>query len=265
MQDIKGRIHSIETFSTVDGPGIRSVVFLQGCPLRCQYCHNPDTWQTDGGEEKSVKEIVALLERYQDYYQASGGGVTISGGEPCLQPAFTKALLQQCKQRGIHVALDTSGWTSEDVLQELLMYADLVLLDIKQIEPHKHYLLTGRDNAPVLQAAKLISRLAIPLWVRYVLIPGVTDQVTSLNKLALFLTELASLKRLDILPYHPMGAHKWQELGLAYQLAGIKPPAKEQLAEVKELFRSYGLPVDRELNKEQPTIIHMHHKRGFCG
>jgi pyruvate formate lyase activating enzyme len=244
MEDVKGRVHSIETFSTVDGPGIRSVIFLQGCPLRCQYCHNPDTWATDAGQEKSAKEIIDFLERYRGYYKASGGGITISGGEPCLQPLFTKALMQECKKRGLHVALDTSGWVSSSVLKDLLQYADLVLLDIKHVDPTMHRQLTGKDNAPALQAGRLISQAGIPLWVRHVLIPGVTDDAEHLMRLAEFLRSLATLQRVDILPYHRMGEHKWQELGLAYTLEGITPPSKEQLAAVKELFRRYRLPVD---------------------
>ncbi len=242
MEKARGRIHSIETFSTVDGPGIRSVIFLQGCPLRCQYCHNPDTWQTDAGEEKSAQEVIASLEHYQEYYQRSGGGVTISGGEPCLQPVFTKTLLQECQKRGIHVALDTSGWTSELVFKDLLTCTDLVLLDIKHINPQKHLLLTGKDNTPVLQAAKFITQHNIPLWVRHVLIPGITDLPEDLEALAIFLSGLSSLTHIDILPYHTMGAHKWQHLGLQYKLAEIKPPGQEQLTEVNNIFKKYNLP-----------------------
>jgi pyruvate formate lyase activating enzyme len=244
MEDVKGRIHSIETFSTVDGPGIRSVIFLQGCPLRCQYCHNPDTWTTDAGQKKSVKEIIDFLERYRGYYKASGGGITISGGEPCQQPVFTKALMQECKKRGLHVALDTSGWVASPVLKDLLQCADLVLLDIKHIDPAIHRQLTGKDNTPSLQAGKIISQEGIPLWVRHVLVPGVTDDPKHLTQLAEFLRILATLQRVDILPYHRMGEHKWQELGLDYPLEGVTPPSKVQLAAVKELFRRYHLPVD---------------------
>lgn len=243
MEELKGRIHSIETFSTVDGPGIRSVIFLQGCPLRCQYCHNPDTWQTDAGEMKSVKEILAFLERYQEYYRSSGGGITISGGEPCMQPDFVQALLQACKQRGIHVALDTSGWADETVIKALLPYTDLVLLDIKHIDPEKHRQLTGRDNAPVLHAAKLISREGVPMWVRHVLVPGITDKPEDLADLAQFLSGLATLERVEILPYHRMGEHKWQQLGYEYKLTGIVPPTPAQLTAAKDILRGYGLPV----------------------
>jgi pyruvate formate lyase activating enzyme len=244
MESTKGRIHSIETFSTVDGPGIRSVVFLQGCPLRCQYCHNPDTWDAAGGVEKSAEEIASFLERYKGYYKASGGGVTISGGEPCMQPAFVIALMQECKKRGMHVALDTSGWASTSVLTSLLPHADLVLLDIKHIDAVKHQELTGRDNAPILGAARLITQLGVPLWVRHVLVPGLTDDAKHLGRLAEYITTFTTLTRLDILPYHRMGEHKWAELNMEYPLKGVKPPTKEQLERAKQIFRSYGLPVD---------------------
>jgi pyruvate formate lyase activating enzyme len=242
MKEVKGRIHSIETFSTVDGPGIRSVIFLQGCPLRCQYCHNPDTWKVDAGEEKSATELVNYLERYRHYYDSSGGGITISGGEPCLQPAFTGALLEECKKRGLHVALDSSGWTTVSVLEDLLQWADLVLLDIKHMDTARHQQLTGQSNGAVLRSARLIAERSVPLWVRHVLVPGVTDREEDLLNLAAFLERLASLERLDILPYHRLGEHKWQQMGLLSKLLAT-PPSPEELARVKALFRQYSLPV----------------------
>jgi len=221
----KGRIHSMDTFGTVDGPGIRFVLFMQGCALRCQYCHNPDTWDMGGGSLVSVEEVLAEIEPYVQYYKRSGGGITVTGGEPTLQAGFVARLFRECKARwGLHTTLDSSGFCDPSHATELLEETDLVLLDLKQMNEQRHERLTGRSNARTHQFARHLSALGKPMWIRHVLVPGVTDDPIDLQALGRFVGELRSVQKLELLPYHRMGVYKWQALGLDYPLEGVQEP-----------------------------------------
>lgn len=239
--DIKGRIHSIETCGTSDGPGIRFVVFTQGCPLRCQYCHNPDTWRFSEGEEVTVEEIMKEIMKYKSYIKSSNGGVTISGGEPLMQPEFTKELLKKCKEAGIHTALDTSGYSTIEKAKEVLEYSDLVLLDIKAFDMKRYKTVTGVMGQPTIDMVHYLSGINKPVWIRYVLVPGLTDNYEEIEELAVFLSSLDNIERIDILPFHKMGEYKWDELGYDYKLKDTLPPSREEIKRVKELFMKYNL------------------------
>ena len=238
-----GRIHSIETCGTVDGPGIRFVVFTQGCPLRCQYCHNPDTWNMAHGEETTVDELMKEIEKYKSYMKFSGGGVTLTGGEPLMQPKFVRELFRRCKEKGIHTALDTSGYIPLEHAKEVLEYTDLVLLDIKSFDPNVYKDLTGVSNEPTLKMAKYLSDIKKPMWIRYVLVPNLTDDPVHINGLASFLSTLENIERIEILPFHKMGEYKWEELGYPYRLKNTPTPSEETVETAKEIFESYGLKV----------------------
>jgi len=237
----EGYIHSIETLGTRDGPGIRFVVFMQGCPLRCKYCHNPDTWRLQEGKKATIDELMERIVKGKPYFQRSNGGVTISGGEPTLQFDFTLELLKRCKEEGLHTAIDTSGYVDRDKFKEMLEYVDLVLLDIKQIDAGKHQELTGVSNERTLAIVDLMEEEGQPYWVRHVIVPGYTDSKEDLSGLARFLQDKKYLERLELLPYHNLGEYKWQELGLKYELTGVKPPSKERMKEIERLFRDYGI------------------------
>lgn len=245
---MKGRIHSIETCGTVDGPGIRFVIFMQGCLLRCRYCHNPDTWDFQGGQEISVDELMNRIERYAPYMKFSGGGVTVSGGEPLLQLEFITHFFKECKKRGIHTALDTSaGCLTGNIEQikgvdELLHYTDLVLLDIKLMDEDKHRQLTGVANQKILQFARTLSEKKVDVWIRHVLVPGITDDEKDLNDLARFIQSLSNVKKVEVLPYHQMGVYKWEALGLTYTLDHVVPPSDEEVLRVSKLLSSQISP-----------------------
>ncbi len=238
-----GRIHSIESFGTLDGPGIRSVIFMQGCPLRCKYCHNPDTWEIHGGTEISVEEIIQKLKNYKPYFDASGGGVTLSGGEPLMQPCFSKEILKRCKKHGIHTAIDTSGFCDERVLKTIIPYTDLFLLDIKHLDPIKHRFITGKDNKKILKTLKFLNHYNKTIWIRHVIVPGLTDDVKHLRQMAEFLIKYPSIEQIELLPYHKMGVHKWNKLGLKYPLGNINPPDEHEINKFKGIFLSKGLKV----------------------
>ncbi len=229
-----GRVHSIESFGTVDGPGLRLVVFLQGCPLRCAYCHNPDTWDVRGGREMSVEEILAQYEKNRAFY--GKGGITLSGGEPLLQAEFATALFTACKKAGIHTCLDTSGilFDGSGRFDALLEQTDLVMLDIKHPDADAHKKLTGADNANVLSFARHLGQKGVPLWVRHVVVPGITDDEEQARRLGRFLGTLPTLKALDVLPYHTMGVPKYEELGLDYPLQGVPATDRAVAARMKE-------------------------------
>ena len=236
------KIHSIETFGTVDGPGIRFVVFLQGCPMRCLYCHNPDTWRFDGGKETSVKELLNEIKKYKNYFEGNGG-VTVTGGEPLLQIDFVIQLFKELKKQSIHTCLDTSGVLfkkDQETLKkynELLRYTDLVLLDIKQIDPIKHKELTGHNNENILEFAKYLNDKKIPMWVRYVLVPSYTDNLEDVKKLSGFLKTLTNVEKIEVLPYHTMGLKKYEELGIKYKLLGVKEPSKELIEKIERILK----------------------------
>lgn len=232
---MKGRIHSIETCGTVDGPGLRYIIFMQGCLMRCQFCHNPDTWKMSDGKEVSVQELVDDIESYLPFFKASGGGVTVSGGEPLIQVKFLTVLFKELKKRGIHTAIDTSGGcyskspSFRRSLDKLLSLTDLVLMDLKQINPERHKTLTGLKNDHILDFAKYLSEKQIPIWVRHVLVPGITDFDEDLYKLADFIQTLSNVERIEVLPYHKLGVYKWEELGYDYPLQGIEPPTEDRV------------------------------------
>lgn len=226
----KGRIHSLETFGTVDGPGIRFVLFLQGCLMKCQYCHNPDTWNFDGGKEMTVEEVLDEIKPYLNYYRSSGGGLTISGGEPTLQAAFVAEIFREVKERwGLHTTLDSNGFNNPDKIQYLMDVTDLVLLDIKHIDNDKHKVLTGVSNEQTLRTAKWLSDHGKKMWIRHVFVPGIHDDENNLRDLGRFIGTLNGVEKFEILPYHQMGIYKWKELGREYPLEGVSSPTDEQV------------------------------------
>ncbi len=236
-----GRIHSFESFGTVDGPGIRYVVFLQGCPLRCQYCHNPDTW-SGGGKKYTVDEVVAQALRYKNYF-GEKGGVTVTGGEPLLQINFVIELFTALKAKGVHTCVDTSGITfrKEDAAcveqhEKLLEVADLFLLDIKHIDDKKCKALTGQSNQNTLAFAKFLSEHNKPTWIRQVLVPELTDGEEDLIATRKFIDSLHSVEKVEVLPYHTMGTVKYEKLGIAYPLEGVQAPSKERVAYAKRIL-----------------------------
>lgn len=232
---ITGRIHSTESFGTVDGPGIRFVVFMQGCPLRCKYCHNPDTWSLQGGNERTVAQLLAEYESCREFYK--NGGITVTGGEPLMQIDFVTELFEAAKQQGIHTCLDTSGITfnpeNRVKFDRLIKSTDLVLLDIKHIEPALHKELTAHDNANILDFARYLSDNGIPMWIRHVVVPGITTDEKYLYELGRFIGALKSVKALDVLPYHVMGVSKYDQLGIDYPLKGVEAASQEQAAAAK--------------------------------
>ncbi|MDR3517577.1 MAG: pyruvate formate-lyase-activating protein [Azospirillaceae bacterium] len=239
-ETIPGWTHSIETGSTVDGPGIRFVLFLSGCALRCQYCHNPDSWHLKEGEKTDSAAIVSEIKQYADFLRRGHGGVTLSGGEPLVQAPFTRAVFHGCKQLGLHTALDTSGYLGALADDDLLHDTDLVLLDIKSFNPEVYRRLTGVALAPTLTFARRLAAMNKPIWLRYVLVPGLTDNLTDVAGLAAFAATLGSVQRVDVLPFHQLGSFKWNQRNLAYKLADVEPPTPELTDEVRELFRAQG-------------------------
>lgn len=234
---IKGRIHSFETFGTVDGPGIRFVLFMQGCPLKCKYCHNRDTWDFTGGEEYTVSKIVKQIMHSKTYIDASNGGVTVSGGEPLLQAKFVTELFKELKKRNIHTAIDTAGSLPiNDDIKELLKYTDLVLLDIKHIDNQKCINLTGLPNTNELNFAKYLNDNGIHMWIRQVLVPTITDNEKDLKDLKQFIDSLKTVDKFEILPYHNLGKYKWDELGVKYELDSIEPPTLEEFEKAKSIL-----------------------------
>ena len=231
------KVHSIESFGTVDGPGIRFVLFLQGCHLQCKYCHNRDTWDINGGEYKSVDEIVEKINRYKNYIIPSGGGVTVTGGEPLIQASFVLELFKKLKENGIHTCVDTSVmFALTDGIKEVLKYTDLVLLDIKHIDDEKCKELVGVSNKKELEFARYLSDNNIKMWIRQVLVPGYTDDGQDLLKLKNFLSTLKTVEKIQILPYHNMGKYKWEKLGLEYPLEGVREANQEDVDIAKKIL-----------------------------
>ena len=234
---MNGYVHSVESFGTVDGPGLRFIVFVQGCGLRCAYCHNPDSWKMKEGKVTEVSEIVSELVKY-----ASGGGITVSGGEPLLQMEFVTELFKECKKHGIHTNIDTSGdlkFNTEErkqQLKELLAVTDMLMLDIKMFDAQKHKQLTGKDNAHILEFGHLVSDVGIPMWIRRVLVPGLTDDEDDLQKTAEYIKTLKTVKKIEVLPYHSMGEYKWKQLGYDYPLDGQLPPSDELVKHAEEIL-----------------------------
>ena len=237
-------VHSTESFGSVDGPGVRFIVFLQGCPLRCQFCHNPDTWkmtEENGAVWKSADALLNQALRYRPYWK-NGGGITVSGGEPLLQIDFMLEFFKKAKEKGIHTTIDTAGgpFTREEPFfskfNELMEYTDLLLVDIKEINNERHKTLTGRSNENILDMARYLSEIDKPIWIRHVLVPERSDYDEDLIELDHFISTLSNVYRVEILPYHTLGVFKWEELKIPYQLEGIKPPTKERVDNAKRLL-----------------------------
>ena len=237
------KIHSIETFGSVDGPGVRFVVFLKGCHMRCKFCHNPDTWDINGGEERTADELLTQALKYKPYWK-KGGGITVSGGEPLLQIDFLNEFFKKAKAKGIHTTLDTSGnpFTREEPFfskfKKLMEVTDLVLLDIKEIDELKHKELTGWSNSNILDMAKYLSEINKPVWIRHVLVPGGSDNDEELIRLDEFIKTLNNVDRVEVLPYHDFGIYKWEKLGITYPLADVKPPTNERIANANKLLHA---------------------------
>ncbi|MFF2384518.1 pyruvate formate-lyase-activating protein [Streptomyces sp. NPDC058108] len=236
-----GRIHSWDLSTGVDGPGTRFVLFLSGCPLCCLYCANPDTWHMRDGREATVDEVMAEIEKYRAFVTTAGGGVTITGGEPLLQSAFTAAVLRRCRDIGPHTALDTSGFLGERATGDLLADTDLVLLDIKSFSSDTYRNLTSGELTPTLNFAPRLDRLGIPMWIRYVLVPGWTDGRQAVEELARFVAGLGNVDRVDVLPFHKLGAAKYEALGIPFPLRDNPVPEPALMQRVREQFREQGL------------------------
>ncbi|HYE39535.1 MAG TPA: pyruvate formate-lyase-activating protein [Ramlibacter sp.] len=238
---VQGWMHSVETGGTADGPGIRYVLFLAGCPLRCQYCHNPDTRHMHDGSRASSTEIVADLAGYVEFLKRAKGGLTISGGEPLVQPEFCAAVFHGAKDLGLHTALDTSGFLGGHADDLLLADVDLVLLDIKAFREATYRAVTGVPLRPTLEFAERLALMGKPIWLRYVLVPELTDDLQEIDALAEFAAGLGVVERVDVLPFHKLGEFKWRELGLPYRLADTAPPSAELTGRVRDRFRAQGL------------------------
>lgn len=236
-------IHSIETCGTVDGPGIRFVIFFQGCPLRCMYCHNPDSWKLKEGKTIDVDTLLKEILKYRSYMNFSGGGVTISGGEPLLQAQYVQELLKACKNNNIHTALDTSGYIFNDTVKQVLQYTDLILLDIKCYNEKKYKKLTGVELSPTLKFLNYLSTINKPTWIRYVLVPSITDDDNDIENLAIYLSKYKNIEKIELLPFHKMGEYKWTSLGYDYKLKDIKEPSIELINKAKRIFEKYNLVV----------------------
>ena len=240
---LKGKVHSIETFGTVDGPGIRYIIFMQGCPLRCKYCHNRDTWDTKGGKEYTADELIENASKYSSYMKASGGGITVSGGEATLQSEFVAELFKKAKEKGIHTCLDTSGFVDIEKLDPILENTDLVLLDIKHMDNEKSKDLTGVEITKALEVAKYLDKKNIPVWIRHVLVPTITDDKENLESLAKFVSTLSNVEKFELLPYHSIGVHKWESMGLNYELKHIQDATDEDINKATEIIENLGVKV----------------------
>ena len=236
-----GHIHSIESFGTVDGPGIRMVIFLKGCPLRCLYCHNPDTWEMAGGTDMTAEELLRQYEASRSFY--ANGGITVTGGEPLMQIDFVTELFSEASRRGIHTCLDTSGITfhpdnqnTMKKMDKLMAVTDLVLLDIKHIDPDRHKALTGQSGERVLEFAQYLDEKRIPVWIRHVVVPGITDDPEYLYRLGFFIGGLHNVKALDVLPYHDMGKIKYENLGIEYALKDVPPLSRDDAVRAKKVI-----------------------------
>ncbi len=251
---MKGFIHSIETCGTVDGPGLRFVVFTQGCPMRCQYCHNPDTWTPNTGNQMSIDEILDEFNRKKNFYKK--GGITVTGGEPMMQIDFVTELFERCRSEGIHTCLDTSGimfHESEEYLKKvdrLLNVTNLVMLDIKHIDPIEHKKLTMQPNDNILKFAEYVDDHNVDLWIRHVVVPGITQNDTYLYQLGEFIGKLKNVKALDVLPYHTMGVVKYENLGIDYPLKGVRPLEKAEAIEARGVIIK-GMKATRKKLKEE--------------
>jgi pyruvate formate lyase activating enzyme len=238
-----GSLHSWELVTGVDGPGTRLTAFLSGCPLRCLYCHNPDTMEMRRGEPVTAVELLGRIARYRKIFEVTGGGLTLSGGEPLMQPAFVAQILRGAKEMGIHTAIDTSGYLGRHCTDAMLDDIDLVLLDVKSGDPETYTRVTGRELAPTLEFGRRLAARGTEIWIRYVLVPGLTDEVANVEAVAEYVATLGSVSRVEVLPFHQMGRDKWESLGMRYELADTPPPSPELVDRVRTQFRSRGLTV----------------------
>lgn len=238
-----GYLHSYETGSRLDGPGFRVTLFVSGCPLRCLYCHNPDTWHLKHGTKVSLDLVVTRLGHFAPALRSLGGGLTISGGEPTVQIPFTQGIFTAAKAMGLHTALDTSGFFGDRVTDAYLASVDLVLLDIKAWDPETYTRVTKRDIAPTLRFAERLAAMGKPVWVRYVLVPGLTDDPANVEGVAKFVAPMKNVEWVEVLPFHQLGAFKWKALGLEYELADTPPAPLDLLARVHAQFRDAGCNV----------------------
>ena len=240
--EVRGNIHSFETFGLVDGPGVRFVVFVQGCPMRCQFCHNPDTWSTKENQIFSAQEVFDKAIRYKPYWN-DNGGITVSGGEPLLQIDFVTELFKLCKENSVNTCLDTAGgpFSKEAKFFEkfkiLMQYTDLIMLDIKEINNERHKILTGINNDHILEMARTMDEMGKKMWIRHVLVPERSDYDEDLKKLREFIDTLKNVEKVEVLPYHTLGRHKWDNLGITYKLDGIKPPTKERVKNANMILK----------------------------
>lgn len=241
--DIKGRVHSVESFGSVDGPGVRYIVFLQGCHMRCKYCHNPETWSMEGGELMTAQEVFDKAYRYRNYWK-NNGGITVSGGEAMLQMEFVTELFKLAKKENVHTTLDTSGnpFTMEEPFKsqfdELMKVTDLFMLDIKHIDDEKHKQITGWTNSNILQLARYLSDNGKDMWIRHVLVPGYTDDENDLIRLRDFVKSLKTVQRFEVLPYHTLGVFKWENLGIPYSLSDVMPPDRDQIKRANNILET---------------------------
>lgn len=270
-----GYIHSIQTFGTVDGPGVRFVVFFQGCPMRCQYCHNPDTWDMGEGKEKSVEEILEMFERNRAFYKT--GGITATGGEPTAQMDFLIELFTKAKEKDVHTCLDTSGiffreeWLQKenecsanmtekdmafDKFQKLMKVTDLVMLDIKHMDEEDHVELTGCSNYNILAFARYLNKIKKPVWIRHVVVPGITYKEESLKQTGEFLKTLSNVEKLEVLPYHTLGENKYEKLGIEYPLKGVPQLSKDEAKEAEKIIRkAWGKMLESDVSSNASEDI----------
>lgn len=264
---MQGRIHSLESFGTVDGPGTRFVVFVQGCPMRCAYCHNPDTWEMNGGTLMEPSYIIEQYEKNLPFY-VNGGGLTVTGGEPLMQVDFLIELFTLAKEKNIHTCIDSSGiaYNPDNAafigkLDKLMALTDLVMLDIKHIDPEKHQELTGQPNQNILKFAAYLNEKHVDMWIRHVVVPGITDDDKYLFDLGYFIGQFSNLKALDVLPYHTMGEKKYQSLGMEYKLKGVPAMDKNKLLEKKKVIldgikkRRYNTEINLDRRKKVMAYV----------
>ena len=236
---LSGKIHSIDTFNTIDGPGIRIQIFFQGCPLRCKYCHNRDMWNKDYGINYTTDEIINEVLKYKSYIFPSGGGMTVSGGEATMQPEFLNELFKKAKEHNIHTCLDTSGFVNLETIKPILENTDLVILDIKHMNDSKSKLLTGATSEKARELAIYLDKINKPVWIRHVLVPGITDDVRHLIELSKFVNGLNNVEKFEFLPYHTMGVFKWYEMGVPYELVNVRQCTEEDINRAMFIFNNY--------------------------
>lgn len=236
---LKGRVHSFESFGTLDGPGLRFVAFLEGCPLRCLYCHNVDMLDMVDYKEMTPQELLKIILPYKPYFGSGEGGVTLSGGDPIMQPEFTAAFFKLCKKNGIHTTIDTSCFTVPPQLDALMPVVDLWMISLKHFDDKKHRELTGVTNKPILENIRYLSKKKAKIWFRYVILPGWTDTKENLKALREFLKEV-KFELIELLPYHTYGVYKWDNLGQPYHLKGVKTPTSKSIQKIKKMLEKEG-------------------------